>query len=370
VPFLLVILIPVAITLIVLLVQFKPWMSLEPISNENYGNVNSLKDNVQEANPKALQQIIEKLQDMKRLQEDSLDVTINAAVDSHLADFNNEENNRLHYSESDDFEATDNQDRINEQNLITVLTNKDVRVTDPSPTLPPGICGSFETLDSVELCTKIKPAALKFILKYIIQCKKSKDVIISDYLKMYRYVNSFLSNFGGFAIVQTKMLEDRIQQLEDLTIGEYKLEYEKLSHMILFEISIGAIGQTEPFSGSVIFTCLHRHLQFLTKALKNILNLHVRDTLGAAFDPAYEEILAIHHSWFVKIIYEVGMNSMITLEQAVALLSIRQVESFTLEELLQSLKSIIEELESLNQGIEEILIQSNALDLVPKEVIT
>merc|ERR1739838_988573 len=65
------------------------------------------------------------------------------------------------------------------------------------------------------------------------------------------------------------MLNDRIHTLEQLK--EHNINYTFASTMFKYEFETGLIDDESPISGSMLFTCLHRHLQYLQEALENII---------------------------------------------------------------------------------------------------
>ncbi|XP_066971730.1 uncharacterized protein [Macrobrachium rosenbergii] len=247
------------------------------------------------------------------------------------------------------------------------LEDNSLRVK-PKPTRQ-SVCSSLNS-KVAPLCERIKPLVLKLLFKSVLLCHQTKDILLPGYIQMYRYLNSFLSSFGGFAAVQTKMLEERVNQLENYTLGGHRLDYQKLFKMVYFEISTGTIVKTSPFSGTILFTCLHRHLQYLTLTFEYILTIHPDQSLRLAFDTAYEKILAKHHTWIVESMYEVGMNMLPTKNQATLLLSIRQVEKVMMHELEESLGLVIAELRTLNDLAESILNKTDVFSVIPGQVIT
>ena len=291
------------------------------------------------------------------------------------------QNNFMSYDEQDDlnndhvaflediYHESNNHEGFAESTTLKEMTNLDRRNEGTSRPLHRTICSLFRHKEGA-ICLKIKPHILKLLFRSIKQCQASGDIVLTNYILMYRYMNSFLSSFGGFAAIQSKMLEDRLKQLENYTLGSNGSHYQKLFQMVYFEVSTGYVANLTPFSGTVLFTCLHRHLQFLTLALEYVLALEPHDSLTPAFKSAYEEILSSHHIWFVKSVYNVGMSLLPINSQAALLLSIRQMENFALEELQESLKSIVSELKTLNNVTESMLVQTNALSVVPTEVVT
>ncbi|XP_068232580.1 uncharacterized protein [Palaemon carinicauda] len=253
--------------------------------------------------------------------------------------------------------------------FMNPLLNGDGSLKGNSKPTRQSVCSSLDS-KVAGACGKIKPLLLKLLFKSILLCQESEDILMPGYIQMYRYLNSFLSSFGGFAAVQTRMLEDRVNQLESYTLGDQKLDYHKLFKMVYFEVASGSINNTDPFSATILFTCLHRHLQYLALTLEYILTIHPDQSLQLAFDTAYEKTLAKHHTWIVKSIYDVGMNMLPTKNRATLLLSIRQVEKVAIPELEESLSLVISELTILNDLGESILNQTDVFSVIPEQVIT
>lgn len=394
IPLMMLILIPAAILALVLLLNLTPFGSSD-LARKIIGDADTLEDDNRDSSAKAFQELLKKLRKVKDMQGEFMDSNfMSESEDIFGSDFvpsgedfyddedggvddGYQEHDEIHNDNDYDYSEGNEKPGINSRRKIkdrrdfySLLAEENLHIFESHPRKYHVICSSFEDAEGETLCKKIKPNVLKLVLKYIKSCQKSGDIILTDYIRMYRYLNSFLSSFGGFAAIQTKMLEERVKQLEEMTFGEHALDYQHLFQMIYFEVASGRVDDVEPFSGTLILTCLHRHLQFLTLALENILTLNEGDSLQVAFETAYQKVLSSHHTWLVEWIYKVGMNMLPTKEQAVTLLGIRQVEDVDLEELMDSFRIIIEQFNSLIEVTEGILKQTDALEILPKQVIT
>lgn len=218
--------------------------------------------------------------------------------------------------------------------------------------------------------SQMKPTMLQILYVNILRCNSGGDIVLAEYIRMYRLLNAFLSNFGSFATVQTQMLEDRIRNLEIRHQGVNRLEYQTVSGMIRFEVAAGTVGDIDPVSGTILFTCLQRHLQYLALALHAIIPLPRDEPLLHPFESAYRTVLARHHNWFVEKFYLVGLAMLPSKEQAVTHLRMTQGEDITMEELMASLKFIVRELDELTEATEVVLETSGVLGRIPTEVVT
>lgn len=214
----------------------------------------------------------------------------------------------------------------------------------------------------------MKPTVLKLLYHNILKSHVNGDINMKSYTNMYRYLNSFLTTFGSFAATQSKMLNDRIHTLEKLR--EHNTNYALASTMLEFEIETGLIDNEYPISGSMIFTCLHRHLQYLTEALGNIKKLRHNQSLSVAFKNAYEDLLADYHHWFVEKFYLLGLSTLPTKGHALQRLNERFVEESTLAQLSAGIKIIIEELKKLTDVTEVLINMHNITRRIPAQVIT
>ncbi|XP_042232946.1 ceramide-1-phosphate transfer protein-like [Homarus americanus] len=196
------------------------------------------------------------------------------------------------------------------------------------------------------------------------------DVSLVEYLTMYHNLMLFFGSFGGFANIQRQMLNKRVKNLESYMIGRERDNYQTLRRMILYEESKGTIGSVNPFSGTILFTCLERHLQFITLALVNTLTLHPQHTLLHAFKPAYLSVLARHHNWFMEKFYLVGMTLMPTKEKAMFAVIASQREEVSFDDLMTTLQLAVRQLNQVTKVCELILNNNNVLNKIPREVVT
>lgn len=220
---------------------------------------------------------------------------------------------------------------------------------------------------------EIKPKILKEIHLGAQQCLAETEVLTAKYIDFYRNFLHFFHIFGSFAIVQGRMLENRILSLEGHIQGRDGNHYTTLSKMIQFEDSTGKIGDVFPFSGTTLFTCLHRHLQFMTRCLANVLTLEADASLFPAFKSAYEDVLAIHHAWYVRKFYLAGLSMVTTKQAALWALSLAQSGEGDIaspKELLDGISSVVTCLKVLTEATEITLEVSETLKKIPKEVIT
>nr|XP_053648592.1 uncharacterized protein LOC128699840 isoform X2 [Cherax quadricarinatus]XP_053648593.1 uncharacterized protein LOC128699840 isoform X2 [Cherax quadricarinatus]XP_053648594.1 uncharacterized protein LOC128699840 isoform X2 [Cherax quadricarinatus] len=215
---------------------------------------------------------------------------------------------------------------------------------------------------------QIKPTILKTVFFSLEKCRRGEDVVLLEYISMYRNLMLFFGSFGGFANIQTQMLDSRIQNLELYTKKRESLQYETLKSMIHYEDTSGKIGSVYPFSGTILFTCLHRHLQFLASSLVNLVYLHPQQSLQEAFRPAYEAALLWHHSWFVERFYLMGMTLLPTKEEALRRLWVTLGEEVSNHALVASLRFVIRELDMVTNLSEDILTDTGALRKIPEEV--
>lgn len=218
--------------------------------------------------------------------------------------------------------------------------------------------------------SQMKPTMLQLLYVNILRCRSHGDIVLAEYIRMYRLLNAFLSNFGSFAAVQTQMLEDRIRNLEIRHQGVNREEYQSLSSMIRFEDAAGTVGDIDPVSGTILFTCLQRHLQYLSLALHAIIPLPRDEPLLHPFESAYRTVLASHHNWFVEKFYLVGLAMLPSKEQAVAHLRASQGEYVSMEDLMSSLRLVVRELDELTEATEVVLETSGVLGRIPTQVVT
>lgn len=221
--------------------------------------------------------------------------------------------------------------------------------------------------------SEIKPKILKDMHLGAQQCLAETEVLIDKYIDFYRNFLHFFHIFGSFAIVQGRMLEDRILRLEGHIQGRDGNHYTTLSKMIQFEDSTGKIGDVSPFSGTTLFTCLHRHLQFMTRCLANVLTLDEDASLFPAFKSAYQDVLAIHHAWYVRKFYLAGLSMVTTKQAALRALSLAQSGEGDIaspKELFDGISSVVTCLKVLTEATEITLEVSDTLKKIPKEVIT
>lgn len=219
-----------------------------------------------------------------------------------------------------------------------------------------------------DIIENMKPTVLKLLYHSILRCHENGDINMKSYTNMYRYLNSFLTTFGTFAATQSKMLNDRIHTLEKLR--EHNINYTLASTMFKYETASGLIDNEYPISGSMIFTCLHRHLQYLTEALRNIEKLRPNQSLFIAFKAAYDDVLAAYHHWFVERFYLLGLTTLPTKGNALMKLNDRFVEISSMAQLSKGLNLIIEQLHDLNQATEILINKHNVTEMVPAQVIT
>lgn len=237
-----------------------------------------------------------------------------------------------------------------------------------------------EDYDSLKLqdhqqkkAAEIKPKILQVIHLNTQQCLVQNELLLGNYVDFYRHFLHFLHIFGSFAIVQGRMLENRLLSLEGHIHGKDRQHYTTLAKMVQFEDTTGKIGAVSPFSGTTIFTCLHRHLQFMSRCLANVLTLEPDASLFPAFRTAYQDVLAIHHTWFVKKFYLAGISMMTTKQAALKVLSLAQSgedDIVSPKELLEGISIVVMGLEDLTEATETILEVSDALQKIPKQVIT
>ncbi|CAL4063311.1 unnamed protein product [Meganyctiphanes norvegica] len=214
----------------------------------------------------------------------------------------------------------------------------------------------------------LKPTVLKLLYYNVLKSHKKGDISMQNYTNMYRYLNSFLTTFGSFAATQSKMLNDRIHTLENFK--EHNINYTFATTMFKYEIESGLIDDPFPISGSMIFTCLHRHLQYLQEALENIIKLRPKGSLSVAFKAAYDDILADYHHWFVEKFYLLGLSTLPTKEDALHRLNERFVEVSSMSQLAHGLKLVTGVLKELTQVTEVLLNKYNVTQMIPAQVIT
>nr|XP_045620543.1 uncharacterized protein LOC123771864 isoform X1 [Procambarus clarkii]XP_045620544.1 uncharacterized protein LOC123771864 isoform X1 [Procambarus clarkii]XP_045620545.1 uncharacterized protein LOC123771864 isoform X1 [Procambarus clarkii]XP_045620546.1 uncharacterized protein LOC123771864 isoform X1 [Procambarus clarkii] len=217
---------------------------------------------------------------------------------------------------------------------------------------------------------QISPTILRAVFDSLFKSRRGEDVVLPEFIAMYRNMMVFFGSFGGFANIQTQMLDNRIQNLELYTKRREGLQYETLRSMIHYEDTSGKIGSTYPFSGTILFTCLHRHLQFLALSLTNIVHLQPQQPLLEAFKPAYETVLSWHHTWFVEQFYKVGMALLPLKEEAIRRLKVTQGEDVSNDVLAASIRLVVNEVDKLTNLSQDILTRTDALKKIPEEVIT
>merc|ERR1739838_772046 len=224
-----------------------------------------------------------------------------------------------------------------------------------------------KNLDELSI-ENMKPIILKLLYHNILKFYENGDVNMKSYTNMYRYLNSFLTTFGSFAATQSKMLNDRIYTLEQLK--EHNINYTYASTMFKFEFESGLIDDEFPISGSMIFTCLHRHLQYIQEALRNIIDILPRQSLYGAFRTAYDDRLADYHHWFVERFYLLGLSTLPTKVDALQKLNERFVETTSIAQLSSGLKFVCLQLKELTQVTEVLLNKNNVTQMIPAQVIT
>ena len=218
----------------------------------------------------------------------------------------------------------------------------------------------------------IKPTILRVIYQKAQECQHGGEVQLARYVEMYRHLLNFFHIFGTFASVQGRMLESRLYSLESYIHSRDGPHYIMLSAMIHFEDVTGRISRISPFSGTAIFTCLQRHLQFMTRCLANVLTLRLDMSLLHAFRTAYQEVLSIHHAWFVDNFYLAGIGMLPTKEAALqGMVSIQGEDQVISMEVLQSsILAIVRALHQVTKVSEAALVTTNALQKIPKKVVT
>ncbi|MPC43246.1 Ceramide-1-phosphate transfer protein [Portunus trituberculatus] len=230
------------------------------------------------------------------------------------------------------------------------------------------------TLDSEETrnTMAIKPKILKVIHHEAQQCQQGGEVFLHNYVDMYRHLLKFFHIFGTFASVQGRMLEARLLSVEKYIRSGDGQHYSTLAAMIHFEDVTGRIRHISPFSGTTLFTCLQRHLQFMNRCLANVLPLNPDMSLLRAFQAAYQEVLEAHHEWFVANFYLTGIGMLPTKEAALrALASVDgDRDATSMEVLHNSILAVIRALHQVTQASEATLVSTNALQKIPKQVVT
>uniref|UniRef100_A0A0P4WMF6 Glycolipid transfer protein domain-containing protein n=1 Tax=Scylla olivacea TaxID=85551 RepID=A0A0P4WMF6_SCYOL len=230
------------------------------------------------------------------------------------------------------------------------------------------------TLDGEETrnAVDIRPKILKVIHLKAQQCQQGGEVFLASYVDMYRHLLNFFHIFGTFASVQGRMLEARLLSLERYIRSGDGQHYSTLAAMIHFEDAIGRIGRISPFSGTTLFTCLQRHLQFMSRCLANVLPLSPDTSLLRAFQAAYQEVLAVHHEWFVENFYQTGIGMLPTKEAA--LQGVSSIEGdgddTSTEVLHSSILAVVRVLHQVTEASEVTLVSTNALQKIPKQVVT